>query len=121
MTTRASNIEACAKMADASGRDVIRHMVRMAEFYRRRANEQLRAARAVQDQVAMVDARSKLEYLRWVDGWISAPARGAWKVEDPIATRMNNDLAMIGHSLQRLLKPYADHPGFLKEWLPRAF
>jgi hypothetical protein len=42
-TYRAEIIEACEEAARTSGHAIIGHMPRMAEFYRKRTNEQLRA------------------------------------------------------------------------------
>lgn len=116
-TYRAEIIEACDAAARASGLDVIAQMPRMAEFYRKRANEQLRAARAAEDAPGVADAQAKLELLLWVDSWLRGP-RDTWPVtRDPDhAYLMNTRLSMIGYALRHLVRAYSDHPQFRPEW-----
>lgn len=114
-TYRAWTIEACAEVASRSGMDIIALMPRMAEFYRKRVNEQLRAARKSGDQVSLSDAKAKLEFLRWVDSWTSAPGR-SWAIDGLTSHDMANHLSMIGYSLRYLVRAYADHPQFRSEW-----
>ena len=118
-TDRAEIIEACERAAKSSGNAIIAHMPRMAEFYRKRTNEQLRAGRAAEDPELIADARAKLELLHWVDGWLRGP-RDTWSAgsTDPAhACRMNTYLSMIGYAVQFLIRAYADHPQFRAEWL----
>lgn len=112
-TYRAEIIEACNLAAESSGFPIIAQMPVMAEFYRKRTNEQLRAARASGDATALADAKAKLELLRWVDGWLSGP-RDTWPAErDPThAYHMNAQLSMIGYALRHLVRAYCDHPQF---------
>lgn len=126
-TYRAEMIEACEAAAESSGLDILAQMPRMAEFYRKRANEQLRAARASGDSLSLADARAKLELLRWVDGWLRGP-RDTWPAHGQEDARyrdhrfrMNKDLAMIGYSLRYLVRAYAEHPQFRAEWAERTF
>ncbi len=120
-TRRAETIEACAEAARQSGADIIAHMPRMAEFYRKRVNEQLRAARAAGDQTSINDAKAKLEMLRWIDGWIGWPVnnwpRDKGGQERRVAAEMAGHLSMIGYSLRYLVRAYDGHPRFRKEWL----
>jgi len=122
-TYRAEIIEACEQAAESSGFEIIAQMPRMAEFYRKRTNEQLRAARSCADPLLLADARAKLELLRWVDGWLHGP-RDTWPAgsTDPAhAYRMNTELSMIGYALRFLIHAYADHPQFRPEWLRSSF
>lgn len=121
-TRRAEIIEACEQAATSSGIAVLAHMPRMAEFYRKRANEQLRAARASGDPVAVADAKAKLELLRWAEGWMRGPLE-TWggHTDAPHVHRMNQDLSMIGYALQYLVQAYADHPQFRPEWLRPSY
>lgn len=119
-TYRAEIIEACEKAAETSGHAIIAQMPRMAEFYRKRTNEQLRAARAAGDPLSIADAKAKLEFLRWVDGWVRGP-RDTWAARDTEnqrvhAYRMNTDLSMIGYALRYLVRAYAEHSQFRREW-----
>lgn len=118
-TYRAEVIEACERAAESSGFAVIGHMPRMAEFYRKRANEQLRAARSAGDPTGVADAKAKLELLRWAESWMDGP-RDKWPSggDRDHAYRMNQDLSMIGYALRYLVQAYADHPQFRPEWLP---
>lgn len=116
-TYRAETIENCAEAARRSGMDVIALMPRMAEFYRKRVNEQLRAARAAGDEVSARDAKAKLEFLRLVDSWTSGPGR-SWSLEGPTAYDMANHLSMIGYSLRYLIQAHVEHPDFRNEWRP---
>lgn len=118
-TYRAGTIENCVEAARRSGMDVIAYMPRMAEFYRKRVNEQLRAGRAAGDELAVNDATAKLEFLRWVDSWMSAPGR-SYTLDSRIAPEMNQHLSVIGYSLRYLVRAYADHPQFRNEWLRDA-
>lgn len=115
-TYRAETIENCAEAARRSGMDIIALMPRMAEFYRKRVNEQLRTARSAGDEVSVRDARAKLEFLRWVDSWTSAPGR-SWSVGGSSAYDMANHLSMIGYSLRYLIQAYVEHVDFRNEWL----
>ena len=119
-TRRAEIIEACEDAARTSGHAIIAQMPRMAEFYRKRANEQLRAARASGDALSKADAKAKLELLRWVDGWLGGPLY-TWPWRDTEEARrhayqMNTDLSMIGYALRHLVQAYADHSQFRPEW-----
>lgn len=118
-TSRAEIIEACDQAAKSSGFGIIGQMPRMAEFYRKRVNEQLRAARTSGDPMAVADAKAKLEFLRWTEGWLRGP-RDTWPagVDPAHAYRMNTDLSMIGYALRYLVRAYADHPQFRPEWRP---
>jgi hypothetical protein len=120
-TYRAEIIEACEEAARTSGHAIIGHMPRMAEFYRKRTNEQLRAARAAGDAAAIADAKAKLELLRWAEGWMRG-ARDTWPtgVDTDHAYRMNTDLSMIGYALRYLVRAYADHPKFNPAWAVEA-
>jgi hypothetical protein len=117
MTYRAEIIEACNQAAESSGFTIIAQMPLMAEFYRKRTNEQLRAARAADDATAVADAKAKLELLGWVDGWLHGP-RDKWPtgVDPAHAYAMNTDMSMIGYALQYLVRAYSDHPQFRPEW-----
>lgn len=119
-TRRAEIIDACNEAAKESGLTIIGQMPRMAEFYRKRVNEQLRAARVAGDQLSLNDAKAKLEMLRWVDGWVDWPVRswphGASRQERRVAAEMTAHLSMIGYSLRYLVRAYADHPQFRPEW-----
>jgi hypothetical protein len=116
-TYRAVTIENCAEAARRTGLEIIAHMPRMAEFYRKRANEQLRTARAAGDQASVRDAKAKLGFLRWVDNWTSSPAR-SWSLDGKAAYDMANHLSMIGYSLRYLIQAYAEHADFRNEWRP---
>lgn len=120
-TYRAEIIEACDEAARTSGHAIIGQMPRMAEFYRKRANEQLRAARAAGDLTAVADAKAKLELLRWTEGWMRGP-RDTWPTGADVAHayRMNTDLSMIGYALRHLVRAYADHPKFNPAWSVEA-
>jgi hypothetical protein len=122
-TLRAEIIEACIQAAESSGSPVIAQMPRMAEFYRKRTNEQLRAARASGDSVALADAKAKLELLRWAESWMRGP-RDTWPLSRSSrdhAERMNQELMMIGFALQYLVRAYSDHPQFRPEWRGEAY
>lgn len=117
-THRAEIIEACEQAAQSSGFPIIAHMPRMAEFYRKRINEQLRAARASGDRTALADAKAKLELVRWAESWMGGP-RDTWpadRVDPAHAYNMNGDLSMIGHAMRYLIMAYSDHPQFRPEW-----
>ena len=119
-TRRAQTLEACAEAAARTGFTVIAQMPRMAEFYRKRVNEQLRAARSSGDPVSLNDAKAKLEMLTWVDGWLRGPV-DLWSYSEDERQRkhadtMNWHLSMIGYSLRYLVRAYADHPQFRPEW-----
>lgn len=122
MSDRATVIAACTQAAESSGFAIIAQMPLMAEFYRKRVNEQLRAARTSSDQVALSDAKAKLELLRWVDGWMRGP-RDTWPSRTPTTPdltahiyRMNTQLSIIGYALRYLVQAHADHPQFRTEW-----
>jgi hypothetical protein len=119
-TYRARLIEACELHAEKSGQPILAHMPRMAEFYRKRANEQLRAARRSGDAIALADARAKLALLRWVDSWLYGTVH-TWQPGEDVAYTMNRSLAMIGYSLRHLVGAYADHPQFRAEWIERQW
>jgi hypothetical protein len=120
-TYRAEIIEACEEAARTSGHAIIEQMPRMAEFYRKRTNERLRAARAAGDAAGIADAKAKLELLRWAEGWMRG-ARDTWPtgVDKDHAYRMNTDLSMIGYALRHLVRAYADHPKFNPAWAVEA-
>jgi hypothetical protein len=104
--------------AESSGQPVIARMPLMAEFYRKRVNERLRAGRSAGDPAVMADAKARLEFLRWAESWMRGP-RDTWPVTNygaDHADRMNGDLAMIGYALQFLIRAYSDHPQFRPEW-----
>lgn len=112
-TRRAGIIDACERAAGASGLPIIADMPRMAEFYRKRVNEQLRAGRAAGDGAVVADAKAKLEFLHWADSWTAGP-HDTWS--DLIADAMSRDLAMIGYALRYLIQAHVDHPQFRTEW-----
>lgn len=114
-TLRAEIIEACAQAAELSGSPIIAQMPLMAEFYRKRANEQLRVGRASGDTTSIADAKAKLQLLRWAESWMRGP-RDTWPAGHVIADQMNRELSMIGFALRHLVRAYSEHPKFRPEW-----
>jgi hypothetical protein len=114
-TRRAEIIEACERAASTSGQPIIAQMPRMTEFYRKRVNEQLRIARTKGDSVVVADAKAKLGFLRWAEGWMRGPL-DTWPTPGSHADAMNGDLSMIGYSLRYLIQAHAGHPRFRSEW-----
>lgn len=120
-TRRAETIEACERVAEMTGIEIIAHMPRMVEFYRKRANEQLRAGRAASDAQVIADAKAKLDLVRWAESWTSWPI-DSWPGQDTEQARnvsyaMSGNLSMIGYALRKLVQAYVDHPQFRPEWL----
>lgn len=119
-TRRAETIDGCAEAARLSGFAIIGHMPRMTEFYRKRANEQLRAARKSGDADLVADAKAKLDFIGWAENWMRGPI-DTWPyqgVPDSHYQHMNSELSMIGYSLQKLIQAYARHADFREEWRP---